>query len=282
MEIPVSADALALGNAIHGISNTSYIYTNPLCFLKHGKSWSTDYSMVVIPTDDIVGTLHSVTAAYKWSNQALLVGGRYYNMGKMETFVDDDMQEMSKKELYRLYSYTFDIGYTVNIFEKFSIYINTGYVQEKTLTKIQAFRSNFGADYFNSWGDKIDYTLGLYIRNCGKFYYNNHNEFLSPCIGLGGNMEWSPFTRHKLLACLDVGIYTPTGVMKKETEVNGGIGYSYNNISLRVGGFWSNSADYLAASLCYRWRMFGVSVATSFPFHKENNNLYSVGLQFEW
>lgn len=284
IELPASAEALSMGGVYTGDQQTAWIYTNPTAVFNHAQTWTADYHLGFLPQNNGTSHLHTFHAAHRLGNHAVLVGSRYEDMGTLNTFVDDDMQEVSKEKM-RLSSYRFDAGYTFRISRKWAVYTTVGYASERTLTTISGWMINLGINHVDSFTLSrlpLRYNLTLNGLQLGRYAYSGHHGWLSSRIGLGGNISMNIAPKQQLSVFLDAGTFLPSNGIKASTELSGGIAYTFlQMVSVRIGGHTGDKDDFLSCGFSVRYGTLSLHTGMSVPLHKEMHKTYMAGLQWD-
>ena len=82
-DMVASTSALSSGGSRYA-SDEALVYTLPSAAFEKDGSFCADYSVAIIPSDEHTQTLHTLTAAWHKGRHAVLMGGRYWLMGKRD------------------------------------------------------------------------------------------------------------------------------------------------------------------------------------------------------
>lgn len=281
-EMPVSAEVLAAGNALHAATST-YIYADPGSVFNSESRWHAAYSAAILPSDDATHTFHVLSGAARFGRNAVFVGARYHDMGTMKTFIDNDMNETQQSSM-SLRAYTADAGYARLLTKNIAAWATAGFASEKTSTTINAFRMAIGTDYSGRTtlaGKQLDYSAGLSASNLGRYSYSGKSGMLSPRIGIGGHAVWQTAPGQALALTVDGGMFMKTDDVKQSTELSAGIAYTaFNNYTLRLGGHTGDKDDYAAAGFSVAVKWFTIHATAKIPLRKDLDAAYMAGLAF--
>lgn len=279
-DMVASTSALSSGGSRYA-ADEALVYTLPSAAFEKDGSFRADYSVAIIPSDEYTQTLHTLTAAWHKGRHAVLMGGRYWLMGKQDIFVDENMKETSEPHL-TIRSYAFDAGYAFALSGSFHTYATVGYVSEKALATVCAVRGTIGADYTYKGkllGLEAKYLAGVSVANLGCYSCGDDSGSLSPRIGAGGNVGLVTGHGQNISANVDVGMYLASGNAKSETELAAGIGYTFlYNYTLRVGTHIGDNDNALTAGAAVRIGRVTVNGGVKIAAASDACNVYMVGL----
>ena len=279
-EMPVSAETLAAGNAMHSSTDT-YIYADPALAFDSESRWHAVYSAALLPSNDGTHSLHTLSAAARFGSNAVFVGARYHDMGTMKTFVDNDMNETQHGSM-SLSAYTVDAGYARLLTPNIAAWATAGLASEKTSATIFAVRMALGADYSgiaSLAGKPLSYSAGLSASNLGRYSYTGKSGMLSPRVGIGGHAVWQTAEGQSLALTVDGGMYMKTDDTKQSAELSGGIAYTaFSNYTLRIGGHTGDKDDYAAAGFSIAMKWITLHATAKIPLRNNLDAVYMAGL----
>lgn len=282
-ESPSSPKSLSLGNSKMGNIDNAFIYNNPTA-LFYSTSKAVDYSLGIIPSEsENTYLLHTLTTAYRNGKSAFFVGGRYLSMGSFDNWLNNDMEENSTLGKISFYSYTIDLGYAYKLNEAFSFYSTVGYVKEKTVASIWAYRVDLGS-YYNGNGNlfnkDVTYSVGISAGNLGKYSYKSKTDFLSPNVRLGGSIMIPTASNQTIETFLDGGVFLPVADNKSTSFISIGFDYSFfKKYSLRIGGHSGDNDDFFSAGFGVKYKIFDFSFGSKIALRKDLENMYMLGLK---
>ncbi len=280
-EVGSSPQSLSLGGVTLGNLNGAYIYNNPSTVFNIERA-SAEYSMGVIEGFSQNNLLQSLTAAYREGKHAILLGGKYLSMGKIGTLVDEDINYSSSAK--KMYSYIVNVGYAYQIDRKFSVYSTVGYIQERTVVKIQGYQFNVGASYANSmslFNRNAHYIVGGVIGNVGQYNYDQTKGMIAPIAKVGGSIATHISNNHTVELFADLGWYLPTD----NTEVSPfqalGVGYKlFNRYCINLGGSFQDGTNYMSTGIGFSVAFLEFNVAAKIPMETRLGNVYMCGVKF--
>lgn len=282
-ESPTSPKSLSLGNSRMGNIDNAFIYNNPTT-LFYSASKAGDYSLGIIPSEgENTYLLHTLTAAYRNGESAFFIGGRHLSMGSFDNWLNSDMQEAAPLGKMNFYSYTIDLGYAYKLNESFSLYSTIGYIKEKTVASIWAYRVDVGSYYngnSNLFNKEVTYSVGGSVGNLGKYSYKDRTNFLSPSLRLGGSILIPIVSNQTIETFLDGGIFLPVADNKSASFISVGFDYSFfKKYSLRIGGHSGDNDDFFSAGFGIKYKIFDFSFGSKIALHKDLENIYMLGLK---
>lgn len=283
LESPTSPKSLSMGSSKMGNVDNAFVYNNPTA-LFYSVSKTADYSLGIIPSEgENTYLLHTLTTAYRNRKSAFFAGGRYLSMDSFDNWLNSDMQEDVARGKMNFYSYTIDLGYAYKLNESFSLYFTIGYIKEKTVASIRAYRVDVGSYYngnSNLFNKDVFYSVGISVGNLGKYSYNDKADFLSPSFRLGGSILIQTASDQTLETFLNGGIFLPVADNKSASFISIGFDYSFfKKYSLRIGGHSGDNDDFFSAGFGIKYKIFDFSFGTKIALRKDLENIYMLGLK---
>ena len=258
LELPVSAESFGLGGCRLGAQNNAFIYNNPAeAFTEGGRSIQAEYSALWMDQPQVTDMLlHTITTSYRRNNHLWMGGIRYYQQGKMEHIIDENMQWV--EDTRRFWSGMVDVGYAY-LWNHLTIYGSGGLAAQEVDGRMSAWRISLGANYTGQIS-RLRYTAGAAIRDLGQYKYKDTHRALSPLAHAGGSLSWMISEAHALSVYLDGGAYLPlttrwSGYGDSAADTWGDtttsstwhVGGSYrflNRYSIMAGSHWGDHDDY--------------------------------------
>jgi len=162
LEMPVSAEALSVGNTLKGSQQSHYIFTNPSSMMQQSPKMNISYGAELISSKGNTSSLHVIDGAIKHQKNAFFAGVRYWHIGSKDSFVDLTEHETSHKKITEM-AFSVDLGYAYQWNKHLTSYVTTGYSHESGVTKQHAWQNNIGV----TWNDSTHLIGKDFIYNIG-------------------------------------------------------------------------------------------------------------------
>lgn len=280
VDLPSSANSLAMGGTTTLREGGCYPYTQPCnIFMTNDTAMRADYQFGYIDNAEHVNnyTWHTLTMAWRHEKQALCVGMRYLDMGKLKQNVDKDMNQMPDNGKC-MRSFSFDLGYALLLNSSLSVYATVALMSERTLLTTNGCALNTGAAFSSHWHN-MAYTAALGIRNVGFYSYQNTTKMLTPLVYAGGNISLPTWGDQKLTVAAEGGYYRGNGRIKNSGTLSIGTAYSVcRYLSLQMGAHWGDEDNYVAYGLNARLGKITMETSMKTPITANVGKMYMAGV----
>lgn len=279
-DLPSSPRSLSMGGTTTLRDGGCYVYTQPSnIFMTQDTSMRADYQLGYIDNAEHVNnyTWHTLTMTWRREKQAVCVGMRYLDMGKLEQNVDKDMNQVPGNGKC-MRSFSFDMGYALQLNSSLSVYATAALMSERTLLTTNGCALSTGAAYSSHWHN-MAYTAALGIRNVGFYSYQNTTKMLTPLVFIGGNISLPTWGNQRLTVAAESGAYVGNGRVKSSCTLSMGAAYSVcRYLSLRMGTHWGDEDNYMAYGLGARLGKISIDTAIKTPVTANVGKMYMVGI----
>ena len=283
LEMPVSAEALSVGNTLKGSQQSHYIFTNPSSMMQQGSKMNISYGSELISSKSNTSSLHIIDGAIKHQKNAFFAGVRYWHIGSKDTFVGLTEHETNHKKITEI-AFSVDLGYAYQWNKHLTSYVTTGYSHESGVTKQHAWQNNIGV----TWNDSTHliekdfiYNIGISADHLGVISYRKVTKALSPRLSVGGSAHMMLTNAHQIELFADAGLYPSIQKRKSSTECSLGLGYALNNkIRVRMGRHLGDKDNYWTMGAGYTTPKFNIFAAAKLTPSSEQPNIYMLNLGF--
>jgi len=287
-----SPEAMALGSSRTVHTSSAFIFTNPLAafdaesnnemgenstfnepnstFNIRNSKFDLAYSLGFIDLSDSFRPVHSLSASYAKGRHSVMAGARFYDMGSIKTFVNDDMQE-TPRDAVSCKSYLLEAGYAYRFTRNIAAFATIGYAKENALTDVSAYRASIGAEYANliRMGSRnAAYNITLAAANIGRYSYAESDGNLSPSLTLGGSLLMPIASQQSLRINAEGTMFMQSGDSPSTTQASLGITYRLQRLAFMVGGHTGDGLNCASAGIAYHFNHATISAACQLPFHQ--------------
>lgn len=280
VDLPSSANSLAMGGTTTLREGGCYPYTQPCnIFMTNDTTISADYQLGYIDNAEYVNNYiwHTLTVTWRREKQAIGVGMRYLDMGKLKQNVDKNMKQMPPNSKC-MYSVSFNMGYALQLNSNLSIYVTGALMSEKTLMTTNGCALNAGAAYSTHWHSMAS-SVALGIRNVGFYSYQNTTKMLTPLVYAGGNISLPTWSDQKLTITAEGGYYRGNGRVKNSGTLSIGTAYCvWRYLSLQMGAHWGDEDNYVAYGLNARFGKMTIETSMKTPITANVGKMYMAGV----
>ena len=279
-DLPSSPLSLGMGGITTLRDGGCYVYTQPSnIFMTEDTSVRADYHLGYINSAEHVNnyTWHTLAVNWRREKQAICVGVRYLDMGKLEQNVDEDMNQIPESTKC-MHSSSFDMGYALRLNRVLSVYATAALMTERILLTTNGCALNTGAAYSTHWHN-MACTAALGIRDVGFYSYQNITKMLTPLIYIGGNISLPTWGDQELTVAAGGGAYIGSGHVRSSGTLSLGAAYSVcRYLSLRMGAHWGDEDNYVAYGLGARFGKITVEAAMKSPVSANVGKMFMIGV----
>ncbi len=285
LENPTSSSVLGLGNTQSPLSSDVSLYSNSTSFLKSNKNLSVSYELGIAGIEKQNQSFHTTSIGFKDTKNAFWIGFNYQDLGKIRTFVDENMQEIKHSSI-KLDGLRLDLKYAHLFSDKWIGHIHTTYAIQKDFSTQKSWSMQLGLQYQDSLhilSKDIAFSVYTLANNIGGFTAYRKTEALSPTLSLGTTATFPTFT-HQYLSIVVQGNYLSSFRTSPSTiSFGGGLQYNiYNKYKLNLGGYKEEGYEYITGGASFTYSNLIFVASSKIPLQINLKNFYSLGIKYSF